>query len=161
MRPREKGDVSPSGWRENGSGRIISGMQRVRHPRVNRARSLLRRTAGWTVAFAMLVNVATIMPLMLRMAIAGPVMVMANGLPCPMHTASNMEGKGPVHGTPPCDHAHCLICQGGIGTAVLGSPIPPVAAPLKVITVIFEHRTIFIAQPFRTSYISRAPPLAI
>ncbi len=109
----------------------------------------------------MLVNVATIMPLMLRMAVAAPVMVMANGLPCPMHMAGGMGGKVPAHGAPPCDHEHCLICQGGVGPAVLGAAISPIAAAITVTTIVFEPRIVFVAQPFRTSYISRAPPVAL
>ena len=135
-------------------------MQRVRHTRVNRSRSLLRKAASWTVAFAMLVNVATIIPLILRMAVAEPVMIMANGLPCPMNMPG-MGGKAPAPTIPPCDHAHCLICQGGVGPAVLGAALAPVVAPLRVSLVVFEHRIDFVSQPFRTSYISRAPPLAL
>jgi hypothetical protein len=134
-------------------------MQRSTLSRRKRPQSLLRRGIVWALAVTLFANVITIMPVMLRMALAQPSMTPMAGAPCSMHMGGQ-NGMNPAHGTPPCDHRHCLICQGGVGPAVLGAAIARLAAPLSIVVAAFEHRTIFVAQPFRTSYISQAPPAA-
>jgi Protein of unknown function (DUF2946) len=129
-------------------------MQDLRHLQLRRSRSPLHCSAAWAVTIALLVNLATALPLMLQMAAGDSGMVMAAGVLCPF----DMGGGSSA---PPIDHEHCLICQGGIGTAILGSPFPDAAA-LSIVTIVaVEPQTVFGLQAFRTAYISRAPPPAI
>jgi hypothetical protein len=137
---------------------IIRAMNGVGLFIVKPSRASLRAAAAWAVVLGLLINVATIMPLMLGMAVADTAMPKFADAPCPMNMPG-MGAKAPIPTAPPCDHAHCLICQGGLGPAVLGAALAPVAVPLRVSRIVFEHRIVFVSQPFRTSYISRAPPL--
>jgi hypothetical protein len=136
-------------------------MQDLRHLQLRRSRSPLHCSAAWAVTIALLVNLATALPLMLQMAAGDSGMVMAAGVLCPFDMGGGSSGKHPGQTAPPIDHEHCLICQGGIGTAILGSPFP-VAAALSIFTIVaVEPQTVFGLQAFRTAYISRAPPPAI
>jgi hypothetical protein len=151
------------GWFTANCGAIISSMKGTGLSRLRSSGWWLPRGVAWTVVVALMINIATVMPLMLRMAVADTDKAMMSGSPCPMPGMGDksMGEKSPVPGVPPCDHQHCLICQGGIGAAVLGSAVPPIAAPLTIRVGLLEKRPVFVAQPFRTSYASRAPPPAI
>jgi hypothetical protein len=111
------------------------------------------RGIAWSIAIALLVNLLTVMPLMLRMAVAND-MTMAAG--CPMQ---GMSDKGnPGHH--PLDHSHCLVCTGGIGAATLAANIAPPAPALVTVAPLRESPAPFPSRGLRTAYISRAPPLA-
>ena len=109
------------------------------------------RAIAWSVAIALLVNVVAVMPLMLRMAVAGDVRMAAG---CPMQ---GVPDKGnPGHH--PVDHSHCLVCTGGIGAATLAAPIQPLGPTLAGVRVSRELPAGFPARGLVTVYISRAPP---
>jgi hypothetical protein len=110
------------------------------------------RIAAWTVVIALLVNVFTIMPIMLGMAVADSA-TMANA--CPMQ---GMAGKSnPGHH--PFDHSHCLVCTGGIGAALVTASIAPPSSTLVSTAPLRELPAPFPSRGLRTAYISRAPPL--
>ena len=153
--------VNASRWRPIEQGPIIADMQDLHRLYLRQTRSLLHRAAAWAVMMALLVNVATALPLMLQMAAGDSDMVMAAGVLCPFDMGGGSSGKHPGQTAPPIDHEHCLICQGGIGTAIIGSPFPVAAALSIAMIVAVEPQTVFALQAFRTAYISRAPPLAI
>jgi hypothetical protein len=153
--------VNASRWRPVEPGSIIADMPNLYRLYLRRTGSLLHWAAAWAVMIALLINVATALPLMLQMVAGDSVMVMAAGVLCPFDMGGGSSGKHPGQTAPPIDHEHCLICQGGIGTAILASPFP-VAAALSIVTIVaVEPQTVFALQAFPTAYISRAPPLAI
>jgi len=112
-----------------------------------------RRSVAWTVAIALLVNVITVTPIMLRMAVAGEA-TMAVG--CPM---TGMAGTGDRGHQNPIDHSHCLFCTGGIGVALLAANVAPLGPSLVCTTVVREQPAPFPSRGVRTAYVSRAPPV--
>jgi len=153
--------VNPSHWRPIEPGPIIVDMPDLHRLYLRRTRSWLHRAAAWAMMIALLINLVTGLPLMLQMAAGDSGMVMAAGVFCPFDMGGGSSGKHPGQTAPPIDHEHCLICQGGIGAAILGSPFP-VAATLSIVTIVaVQPKTVFALQAFRTAYVSRAPPLAI
>ena len=112
-----------------------------------------RRGVAWTIAIALLIDVFTTMPLMLRMAVADD-MTMAAG--CPM--GSPDSGNSTHH---PVDHRHCLVCTGGIGMAMLAANLAPPAPALVTAAPLRELPAPFPSRGLRTAYISRAPPILV
>ena len=111
-----------------------------------------RRGVAWAMALALLVNIFTIMPIMLRMAVAEDSTVAAG---CPIH---DMGQKGEL-GRHPVDHGRCLVCTGGIGAAMLAANFAPLGPTLVAMVPAQELPALFPSRGVRTAYISRAPPI--
>ena len=112
-----------------------------------------RRVVAWALAVALLVNVITVMPMMLRMAVADEA-TMAIG--CPMAGMADTGDRGHHQ---PIDHSHCLVCTGGIGAAMLTAAAAPLGPSLVCTTVVRELPAPFPSRGVRTAYTSRAPPI--
>jgi hypothetical protein len=113
----------------------------------------MRRAAAWAVAIALLLNVITVTPIMLRMAVADEA-TMAVG--CAMTGLPDTGDRGHHH---PVDHSHCLFCTGGIGVALLAANVAPLGPSLVCTTVVREQPAPFPSRSVRTAYVSRAPPI--
>jgi hypothetical protein len=107
---------------------------------------------AWAMAITLLVNIFTITPIMLRMAVADEGMT---SLGCPL---AGMHGEGTA-GHHPIEHSHCLICTGGIGVALLAANFAPVGPTLAATAPARELPVPFPSRGVRTAYISRAPPI--
>ncbi len=104
------------------------------------------------MAIALLVNVFTVMPIMLGMAVADEG-TMSVG--CPLAGTHN-DGTTAHHSV---DHSHCLVCTGGIGVALLAANVAPLGPTLVATAPMRELPAPFPSRGVRTAYISRAPPI--
>ena len=107
---------------------------------------------AWAMAIAMLVNVFTITPIMLRMAVADEGTMPVG---CPL---AGMHGEGTTRHHP-VDHGHCLVCTGGIGVALLAANFAPLGPTLVATAPVRELPAPFPSRGVRTAYVSRAPPI--
>jgi hypothetical protein len=141
------GPVEPSPYRQ-----YPFSVEHIVHKSVTARQA--RRGVAWTAAIALLVNILTVMPLLLRMAVPAEALPVAYAT-CPM----GMAGAG--HGSHnPIDHSHCLVCQGGVGAAMLAATIEPTGPTLAGVVVRLELPAAFPARATATAYTSRAPPIA-
>ncbi len=118
-----------------------------------------RHGIAWMAAIALLINILTVMPLLLRMAVPAEALpAVYSACPMGMQVADAGHGSHAVDHSP-IDHSHCLVCQGGIGAAMLVAPVLPQGPTLAGVALKPELPTAFPARGVATAYISRAPPL--